>query len=135
MIDLILISDNKTGNMLFEFEGPEVKIHPDHRDIFAGFIHAIQILAEEIRMGNVIQISTEDHHCQLLKKPPITTISVLDCMDCVESGRALIEKIGDAFLAQYQDKYSANEVSRYEGFAGILKRILPPDGSCSLPEA
>ena len=62
MIDLILIQDRNSGIGLFKYKGKNVYIDPSHEELFQGFLSAFQSIINELKLGNLKQISTEEHH-------------------------------------------------------------------------
>ena len=129
MIDFILIQDAVSGIGLFKFKGKTVAIDPTHEDLFNGFMSAFQGIIKELKLGNLNQISTTDHHCifhseQNGKGNPYNIIIMFDCEDCVEHWKEKAKIIGCEFIKQFGNVDFAGNTSMYTTFRDKILEIL-----------
>jgi hypothetical protein len=133
MIDLILIQDRKSGLGLFKYKGSAVYIDPNHEELFQGFLSAFQGIMQELKLGNLTQISTEEHHFIINYENPmknghaINVIMMFDCEDCVDTLRSKSKEIGCEFRNMFGNGILETETNRYDIFRVPLERILETD--------
>ena len=133
MIDLILIQDRRTGLGLFQYKGKSVVIDPTHEDLFQGFLSAFQSIIQELNLGNLKQISTEDHHFIIHYEglsddnSAVNVIMMFDCEDCVETLSGKAKEIGCEFRNMFGSIDKNIDTSRYDVFRVCLERILETD--------
>ncbi|TFG18879.1 MAG: hypothetical protein EU530_07845 [Promethearchaeota archaeon] len=137
MIDLILIQDRASGLGLFKYKGSAVYIDPNHEELFQGFLSAFQGIMQELKLGNLIQISTEEHHfiinyeLPMENKHAINVIMMFDCEDCVDTLRKKAKEIECEFRNMFGNGTLEIDTSRYDMFRGRLELVLEMDqNSC-----
>ncbi len=134
MIDLILIQDRKTGIGLFQFKGEQVLIEPAHEDLFHGFLSAFQGIMKELNLGNITQISTDDHHFIIHREgeetgSPIDVIAMFDCEDCVDFWKDKAKQIGCDFLQMFAGDKFTGAITKYKMFGSRLLELLEVDAN------
>ena len=135
MIDLILIQDRRSGIGLFQYKGKSVYIDPRHEDLFQGFLSAFQSIIKELHLGNLKQISTEDHHFIIHyegtpnEDSAVSVIMMFDCEDCVETLTTKAKEIGCEFRNMFQNRPRTNDISTYDVFRSRLEYILSNDAN------
>ncbi len=133
MIDLILIQDRKSGVGLFKFKGKAVYIDPNHEELFQGFLSAFQSIIRELNLGNLKQISTEDHHFVIHYEgegdTAINVIMMFDWENCVETLNGKAKEIGREFRNMFGDSIRETDTSRFEVFRVHLESILETDAN------
>jgi hypothetical protein len=133
MIDLILIQDRNSGIGLFKYKGKNVYIDPSHEELFQGFLTAFQSIISELKLGNLKQISTEEHHFIIHYEDPfqngqkINVIMMFDCEDCIETLQNKAKEIGCEFRNVFGNDSIEIDTSRYDGFRIHLKQLLDKD--------
>ncbi len=137
MIDLILIQDRASGLGLFKYKGSAVYIDSNHEELFQGFLSAFQGIMQELNLGNLTQISTEEHHfiinyeLPIENKHAINVIMMFDCEDCVETLRNKAKEIECEFRNMFGNDIFVTDTSRYAMFRDRLKLVLETDqNSC-----
>ncbi len=137
MIDLILIQDRASGLGLFKYKGSAVYINPNHEELFQGFLSAFQGIMKELNLGNLTQISTEEHHfiinyeLPMENKHAINVIMMFDCEDCVDTLRNKAKEIECEFRKMFGNGILVTDTGKYDIFRGRLELILETDqNSC-----
>ncbi len=133
MIDLILIQDRRSGVGLFQYKGKAVYMDPNHEDLFQGFLSAFQSIVTELNLGDLKQISTEDHHFIIHYEGnddyAVNVIMMFDCEDCVETLSNKAREVGCEFRKMFGETIKQTDTSRFEVFKVKLERILETDAN------
>jgi hypothetical protein len=135
MIDLILIQDRRSGLGMFQYKGKSVIIDPTHEDLFQGFLSAFQSIIQELHLGKLKQISTEDHHFIIHYEgssdddSAINVIMMFDCEDCVDILTNKAKEIGCEFRNMFGLRTKNIDTSKYEVFRARLERLLETDAN------
>jgi len=131
MIDLILIQDRKSGLGLFQYKGETVIIDPSHEELFQGFLSAFQSIIHELKLGNLKQISTEEHHFIIdygdRGDNAINVIMMFDCVDCVDTLQTKANEIGCEFRKMFGNIKRDSDTMQYEIFREKIEQILQSD--------
>jgi hypothetical protein len=123
MLDLLLIQDNCSGLNLFEYRSRNTTIGIDHEIVFSGFLSAIQKLTEEVKLGNLKQISTSDHHCLFLQKECISVVLIIDVLDEASIWFEKASEIAHSFIERFGLQYDACNYGFFRCFQTHLQLL------------
>ena len=100
--------------------------------LFQGFLSAFQGIIRELKLGQLSQISTIDHHCLIQYEGdrsdlPINIILMFDCEDCVDFWRQKAKVIGCEFIKMFSGQKFTGNVDKYKIFKERMDSILEMD--------
>ena len=123
MLDLLLIQDNCSGINLFEYRSKKSTIGIDHDLVFSAFLSAIQKLTEEVKLGNLQQISTSDHHCLFVQKECISVILIIDILDEPAIWFEKAAEIALNFIERFGQQYDVCNYGSFRCFQNSLQQL------------